>query len=129
MRQGTHRTTHCSHYFHILPPLSDAPSPGAHAHNLVCLPQGTLDAIYLGVQDGPEKYVEASARAVCTGGVCVITSCNYTRDELVALMTSSGPWWSHVGSLEYEEISYGGGTGSRVVSESFRRKVVSTLRS
>ncbi len=53
-----------------------------------------------------------------TGGLCVITSCNFTREELVSILCGTSKF-RHVDSLRYNTFSYGGSQGSCVVSESF----------
>lgn len=51
----------------------------------------------------------------------MITSCTHTVKELQDLFESS-KGFVRVASLQYEQLSYGGSVGSKVVTEVFRRK-------
>ena len=53
----------------------------------VCLDKGTYDAVSLdpsGAEKRRSQYVESVASLIKNGGVFLITSCNWTREELIA---------------------------------------------
>lgn len=79
------------------------------------LDKGTLDAIALcGDPEAPKRYVEAVLPRVNSGGLLVITSCNFTQDELAALFGL--PFTT----IKYPEFSFGGQKGSSVVTLAFQ---------
>lgn len=78
------------------------------------LDKGTLDAIALsGDTEAPRRYVDAVIPRVNNGGLLVITSCNFTMEELAELV--GRPYTS----LKYPEFSFGGQKGSSVVTLAF----------
>lgn len=92
--------------------ISDPKWNGAEQFDLV-LDKGTLDAIALStIPNAPQKYVECVLPLIKqNGGRFLITSCNFTKDELVKL----------VGLPVADEISYpsfvfGGQKGTPVVT-------------
>lgn len=92
----------------------------------VVLDKGTFDAISLSEEvdaDGRrvyERYAGKVQRLVRPGGLLVVTSCNWTEEELRR--------WFDGGKLEYhDKVSYpsftfGGKSGSKVVTLIFRRR-------
>ncbi|XP_024978788.1 EEF1A lysine methyltransferase 2 isoform X1 [Cynara cardunculus var. scolymus] len=97
--------------------------------------KGTLDAIGLH-PDGPVKrimYWESISRVVAPGGLLVITSCNNTREELVAEVENFNQRKAGEGAEEsktfcyldhirsYPTFMFGGSVGSRVATVAFLR--------
>ena len=91
--------------------------------------KGTLDAIGLmeGAQEARAAYKQAVLRLLRPKGLLVITSCNSTKDELVAELT--GPKACPPGArLEYVDhvrthpvFKFGGTEGTRVCTVAFRK--------
>ncbi|KIW06339.1 uncharacterized protein PV09_02802 [Verruconis gallopava] len=108
-------------------PLSDAPAAGFD----VVLDKGTFDAISLSSETTPdgrricETYCEKVLPLLKTGGLFVITSCNWTEDELTAWFVHDTP--SVAGSfelcdrIEYPSFTFGGRKGSSVATLCFKR--------
>ncbi|KAK6534180.1 hypothetical protein TWF281_005513 [Arthrobotrys megalospora] len=97
----------------------------------VILDKGTFDAISLSdevVDDGSgrriyEVYPENVARWLKPeGGIMLITSCNWTEEELVEKMTVEGSGLEMMGRIKYPEFTFGGKKGSTVCTVAFRRK-------
>jgi methylase of polypeptide subunit release factors len=66
------------------------------------------------------KYPRVSARLVRPGGFLVVTSCNWTEEELVRWFTATGELsvWDRV---EYPRFRFGGHEGQGVCTVCFRR--------
>ncbi|XP_032813034.2 EEF1A lysine methyltransferase 2 isoform X2 [Petromyzon marinus] len=88
----------------------------------VCVDKGTLDAVSLSPDGATERradYVEALRRMLGPGGLFVITSCNWTRPELLSHFSDG---------FELEEqiptptFTFGGSTGNSITSLVFRRR-------
>ncbi|KAK6523236.1 hypothetical protein TWF694_006126 [Orbilia ellipsospora] len=97
----------------------------------VVLDKGTFDAISLSdevVQDGTgrrvyEVYPERVAEWVKVDkGILLVTSCNWTEEELVRRMTEGGKL-EVKGRIKYPEFTFGGKKGSTVCSVAFQRKI------
>lgn len=93
----------------------------------VVLDKGTFDAVSLSDEvDGAgrrvcEGYRERVERLVKGGGgILVITSCNWTEEELRGWF--EGGELVFEGRIEYPRFSFGGQTGQSVSSVCFRRK-------
>ncbi|KAG0637284.1 S-adenosyl-L-methionine-dependent methyltransferase [Tuber brumale] len=94
----------------------------------VCLDKGTFDAISLGdgrLPDGRRVYEGYAERVVRLmkrgGGLLVVTSCNWTEEELKGKMLASEELEYH-GRIEYSSYSFGGQKGQTISSVCFRRK-------
>jgi len=94
----------------------------------VCLDKGTFDAISLGdgrLPDGRRVYEGYAERVVRVmkrgGGLLVVTSCNWTEEELKGKMLVSKELEYH-GGIEYPSFSFGGQKGQTISSVCFRRK-------
>jgi len=94
----------------------------------VCLDKGTFDAISLGdgrLPDGRRVYEGYAERVVRVmkrgGGLLVVTSCNWTEEELKGKMLASEELEYH-GRIEYPSFSFGGQKGQTISSVCFRRK-------
>ncbi|EPS35675.1 hypothetical protein H072_10933 [Dactylellina haptotyla CBS 200.50] len=97
----------------------------------VILDKGTFDAISLSdqlLEDGTgrriyEVYPEKVAKWVKPdSGILLVTSCNWTEEELVKKMTVEGSGLEVKGRIKYPEFTFGGKKGSTVCSVAFQRK-------
>ncbi|KAK6331144.1 hypothetical protein TWF696_003213 [Orbilia brochopaga] len=93
----------------------------------VVLDKGTFDAISLSderLEDGRrvyEIYPEKVAKWVKPqDGVLLITSCNWTEEELVRKVTAGGGLEAS-GRVRYPEFTFGGKKGSAVCTVAFKR--------
>ncbi|KAL5604440.1 hypothetical protein BROUX41_002412 [Berkeleyomyces rouxiae] len=104
----------------------------------VVLDKGTFDAISLSSETGAtggrvcEDYARRVLRLVRRGGILVITSCNWTEDELVSWFQKAGQGeraqgdeglgsWVLDGRVNYRVFSFGGVTGQTISTLCFRR--------
>lgn len=91
----------------------------------VVLDKGTFDAVSLSEEvDGQERRVCESYREkveglVKTGGLVLVTSCNWTEQELRQWF--EGVKLAFVDRIEYSKFSFGGRTGQSVSSCCFRK--------
>ncbi|KAL1932460.1 hypothetical protein VTP01DRAFT_8138 [Rhizomucor pusillus] len=87
----------------------------------VILDKGTFDAISLNPElpDARQKYVSAVRKIIKPQGLVLITSCNWTQDELVKLFGSEFVYHSHV---KYPTFSFGGHSGSKICTVAFSTK-------
>ncbi|KAH8083001.1 hypothetical protein HD553DRAFT_313074 [Filobasidium floriforme] len=97
------------------------------------LDKGTYDAIALSqepVGSGPESsrgklpsavYPERVAGLVKPGGFFLITSCNFTEDEIKTRFTREGLAFEYHSTVKHPSFSFGGKTGSTVCTVAFRR--------
>lgn len=114
-------------YFETWDILHQAPDPSWNSSGFdVVLDKGTFDAISLNEEvdaEGKrmcEGYREKVEAVVKKGGLVVVTSCNWTEEEL-------GEWFEggeleKVGRLEYPIFKFGGSTGQSISTVCFRRK-------
>ena len=92
----------------------------------VVLDKGTFDAVSLsgdGAGEGrrvEERYVRRVEGLVKKGGLLVLTSCNWTEEELVRWFCVGA--LEKVGRIEYPVFKFGGQSGQSVCSVVFRRK-------
>lgn len=114
--------------------LNSAPHPSwTHPGFDVVLDKGTFDAVSL------SDEVDARGRRVCEGyrdkverllkrgGVVVVTSCNWTEEELVGWFEGGGDGDGEgglemCGRVEYPVFRFGGRQGQSVQSVVFRRR-------
>ncbi|KAI9490915.1 hypothetical protein BDB00DRAFT_884015 [Zychaea mexicana] len=92
----------------------------------IVLDKGTFDAISLNPEqeqakkegrDGPrERYVEAVRQMISPEGLFLITSCNWTQDELAQSFKKYFRYHSHV---KYPTFSFGGHSGSKICTVAF----------
>lgn len=94
----------------------------------VVLDKGTFDAVCLSDEvDGAgrrvcEGYRERVERLVRGGGgLLIVTSCNWTEEELRGWFEVEGGELVFEGRIEYPRFSFGGKTGQSVSSVCFRR--------
>ncbi|KAF3931003.1 hypothetical protein ABW20_dc0101625 [Dactylellina cionopaga] len=97
----------------------------------VVLDKGTFDAISLSdelLSDGSgrrvyEVYPEKVATWVkADSGILLITSCNWTEEELIRRMTVESSGLEVKGRVKYPEFTFGGKRGSTVCTVAFGRK-------
>lgn len=92
----------------------------------VVLDKGTYDAICLDPaqeeanqkqEDGPkERYVEKVRQMISDNGQLLITSCNWTKEEL---MRDFGKYFNYDSHVKYPTFSFGGQTGSKICTVAF----------
>lgn len=93
----------------------------------VVLDKGTFDAISLSEElDGNgrrvcEGYKERVEGLVRRGGYLLVTSCNWTEEELRKWF--EGGKFEFWGRIKYPSFAFGGRTGQSISSVCFRRKV------
>ncbi|KAK7547017.1 methyltransferase domain-containing protein [Phyllosticta citricarpa] len=99
----------------------------------VVLDKGTFDAISLsGETDAQGRRVCEGYRAKVEplvkrgGGVLLITSCNWTADELRGWFDVPGGELVYEDAIAYPSFTFGGKTGQQVCSLVFRRKAAAT---
>ncbi|KAI1005723.1 hypothetical protein K3495_g2495 [Podosphaera aphanis] len=92
----------------------------------VVLDKGTFDAISL------SDSTDADGRRLCdtyrarilplirAGGIFLITSCNWTEEELVAWI--QGPELGRLDAIRYKRFSFGGHTGQTISSVCFQKE-------
>lgn len=94
----------------------------------VVLDKGTFDAISLSEEKDAtgrriyEGYRERVEHLIRDGGLLLITSCNWTEEELKALFLVEGGSLHLVEALKYKSFSFGGQKGQSVSSICFRKK-------
>lgn len=105
--------------------LSQAPGPWLGTGFDVVLDKGTFDAICLSQDTDSqgrricEGYRERVEPLVKKGGRFLITSCNWTEEELRGWF--DGGLFTFEGKVKYPSFTFGGKTGSSVVTLCFRR--------
>lgn len=67
-----------------------------------------------------KRYIERAHQVVKPQGKMVITSCNFSAEEL-QLLVEEGGLWRCVGGLRYPTLTFGGREGSRVATLAFVR--------
>ncbi|KAG9314968.1 S-adenosyl-L-methionine-dependent methyltransferase [Chiua virens] len=111
----------------IPPPREESSSDGVWD---LILDKGTFDAISLMDKDergvAPlEKYVPRVVRLLRPGGYFLITSCNFTKDELVEKVALPGSYLEYKGSIPYKQFTFGGKRGSSYATVAFQKQSVS----
>ncbi|CDS03151.1 hypothetical protein LRAMOSA00553 [Lichtheimia ramosa] len=112
-------------HYQVVDLLSIEPGSWADSHSFdIVLDKGTYDAISLNPeqeaadakgQDGPrERYIKAVSKI--TNQYFLITSCNWTMDELIERFKPFFKYHSHV---KYPTFSFGGHTGSKICTVAF----------
>jgi SAM-dependent methyltransferase len=91
----------------------------------VVLDKGTFDAISLSEEKDAsgrricEGYKERVVPLIKEGGIFLVTSCNWTEDELSAWF--QGGELEYVDSIKYKSFSFGGKKGQTISSVCFRK--------
>ena len=92
----------------------------------VVLDKGTFDAISLSAEKDAggrriyEGYKERVVPLIREEGILLITSCNWTEDELVAWF--QGRELEYVETIKYKSFSFGGRKGQTISSVCFRKR-------
>ena len=91
----------------------------------VVLDKGTFDAISLSEEKDDmgrrvcEGYKERVVPLVREGGIFLVTSCNWTQEELIAWF--KGGELEYVDTIKYKTFSFGGMKGQAISSVCFRK--------
>ncbi|KJA26421.1 hypothetical protein HYPSUDRAFT_36745 [Hypholoma sublateritium FD-334 SS-4] len=104
----------------------DAPDDRKDVWHLL-LDKGTYDAIALGERDDKGRlptwnYPSRVARLLEPGGYFLITSCNFTEDELKTAFITEGTDLVYHSRIQHPVFSFGGVTGSSCSSVAFLKK-------
>ena len=99
----------------------------------VVLDKGTFDAISLMQHHPRSQHPCETSRMKVTplvkpGYFLLVTSCNWTRAELVRLLTHEMSELEYFDEAKYPTFSFGGRTGQSVVTVIFRRKALSGVQ-
>ena len=92
----------------------------------VVLDKGTFDAISLSEEKDEsgrricEGYKERIVPLVREGGIFLVTSCNWTEEELSAWF--AGGELEYVDKIQYKSFSFGGRKGQTISSVCFRKR-------
>ena len=112
--------------------MSSSPSPiltppTSSGYDIV-LDKGTFDAISLSQETDPmsgrricELYKEKVVPLIREGGILLITSCNWTEEELGNWFEGGAGQLERWKAIEYRSFSFGGKKGQSVSSVCFRR--------
>lgn len=108
-------------------PLSYTPSPSRLFD--IILDKGTFDAISLSTTEQQQQqhpceiYRRRLLQLLSSGGIFLITSCNWTEPELRAWFAEDADGeLSVVGRVEYPTFTFGGVKGQTISTLCFRRK-------
>ncbi|XP_063818220.1 EEF1A lysine methyltransferase 2 isoform X2 [Pseudophryne corroboree] len=88
----------------------------------ICLDKGTFDAVSLdpnGAEDKRSQYVQSLCRILKPNGIFIITSCNWTKDELLGQF---GKEFEMTDELLTPTFSFGGHSGRSVTALVFQRR-------
>jgi len=114
--------------FHEWDILSSAPGSWLNAGFDVVLDKGTFDAICLSQETDAqgrricESYREKVEPLVKSGGRFLITSCNWTAEELRGWFEGEGSALVYESSVKYPSFTFGGKTGTSVCTLCFKRR-------
>lgn len=91
-----------------------------------CLDKGTFDAISLGTIDPQnlspaDQYVNAVHKLLNTDGVILITSCNWTSEELITRFT---PKFALADKIKYPVFKFGGVEGQKITTLAFKKRLL-----
>ncbi|KKY28213.1 putative s-adenosylmethionine-dependent methyltransferase [Diplodia seriata] len=94
----------------------------------VVLDKGTFDAISLSAETDAqgrrvfEGYREKVEPLIKPGGLLLVTSCNWTADELKAWFVVDGGLLEYEDKIKYPSFMFGGRSGSKVCTLCFKKK-------
>ena len=101
----------------------------------VLLDKGTFDAVSLSSDRDAngkrlsESYPEKIKHLIRVGGILIITSCNWTEDELSSWFTkdtsSKNGFFVLKDKIKYKSYSFGGKSGQSVVTMAFEKRLKS----
>jgi EEF1A lysine methyltransferase 2 len=108
--------------------LGDPPGPWLEQGFDVVLDKGTFDAISLmpHIEDDHNPcdiYREKVVPLVKVGSFLSITSCNWTKDELMTWLAPKDGKLEFFDEAKYPTFTFGGRTGQTIVTLIFRRKI------
>ena len=92
----------------------------------VVLDKGTFDAISLSEEEGErggrmcEGYKERVVPLIREGGIFLVTSCNWTEEELTSWF--AGGELEYMDKIHYKSFSFGGRKGQTISSVCFRKR-------
>ncbi|XP_069755830.1 EEF1A lysine methyltransferase 2 isoform X2 [Narcine bancroftii] len=92
------------------------------SHYEICIDKGTFDAISLSYEHPEEKlrrYHQSLLKVLRNGGLFLITSCNWTKEELVNHFSEGLELQEELSTPKFQ---FGGKTGSTVTVLVFKRK-------
>ena len=92
----------------------------------VVLDKGTFDAISLmtrieGTRNSCHLYRDNVIPLIRSGGFLLITSCNWTRDELQEWLVTPNSGLEYYDEIKYPTFMFGGKTGSSIVTLVLKR--------
>merc|ERR1712004_51299 len=88
----------------------------------ICIDKGTYDAICLNPDDpdgSRKKYIDNVTRLLKSPGLFIITSCNFTEEELISHFT---PDFTFTDKIKVPTFMFGGKTGNRETQLIFVKK-------
>ncbi|KAK9509362.1 hypothetical protein O3M35_006697 [Rhynocoris fuscipes] len=108
---------------HIELKIADLTEENCHFENFnIALDKGTYDAICLNPDNAVFKqknYIKNVSNLLCTDGLFIITSCNWTEGELIKHFESD---FTHYQTIPTPSFKFGGKVGNVVTSLVFKRK-------
>ncbi|KAK5135453.1 hypothetical protein LTR08_005241 [Meristemomyces frigidus] len=112
--------------------LSDPPGSWLNGGFDVALDKGTFDAISLMPQSENlphpcETYREKIIPLIIPEGFLVITSCNWTKDELMDWLAPQGSGMRYHSEAKYPTYTFGGQTGQSIVTLALRRAPIAKV--
>lgn len=114
--------------FEVWDILTEAPGPWLQESFDVVLDKGTFDAISLmdrsddGSINPCDRYREAVTPLVKPGCYLFVTSCNWTKNELIEWLAPEGGHLVLFDEARYPTFTFGGKTGQSVVTLVFQRR-------
>ncbi|EKM58274.1 uncharacterized protein PHACADRAFT_90671 [Phanerochaete carnosa HHB-10118-sp] len=127
---GAHRGDGCENVrFETCDFLKDFPAPLVDIEKVgwdLVLDKGTFDAIALGEKDvegrsPADGYPSRIGQVVKPGGYFLITSCNFTEDELKAKFTTTGTGLRYHSRVPWPTFSFGGQSGNVYATVAFQK--------
>ncbi|XP_064418867.1 EEF1A lysine methyltransferase 2 isoform X2 [Latimeria chalumnae] len=108
---------------HIKIQVEDFLNPSADLAGFeICIDKGTFDAISLNPENTAEKrkqYIHSLQNVLKDGGLFIITSCNWTKEELLKHFNEG---FEMLQELPTPKFCFGGKTGNSVTVLVFKRK-------
>ena len=115
--------------FDILSPMKN--NPNLFRDEFDCLlDKGTFDAVGLSKAEdsegkhGSDIYALRIQHFIRPGGFLVVTSCNWTEDELRAWFVTQQTELEYFGRIDYPSFVFGGETGQTIVTICFRKREI-----
>ncbi|KAH0585268.1 N-lysine methyltransferase see1 [Termitomyces sp. J132] len=108
------------------PPLLPLMKPSSEGVWDLVLDKGTFDAIALGARDENDKspaarYPGRIAEILKPGGCFLITSCNFTEEELQTIFSTSETRLMYHSRIEHPTFEFGGKRGNIISSVAFQK--------